>query len=197
MVNELSQYGDLRGKGGSAGMSADGVEEPMLVRSAQSGNLAAFEKLYRSKAGQVYAVCLRMSGRPESAEDLTQEVFVRAWQKLAGFRGESGIGTWLTRLAVNAALNDLRYRERHEKRQTLTEDADAFAAPRAPEDAETAMDLERAIAELPAQARTVFVLHDVEGWKHREIARATGLAVGTCKSHLNRARKLLRGELSP
>jgi RNA polymerase sigma-70 factor (ECF subfamily) len=176
---------------------AERFGESGLVRSAQAGDLAAFERLYRSKVGLVYAICLRMAGRAPLAEELTQDVFVRAWQKLPSFRGESAFGTWLTRLAVNVVLSERRDRGRRDARLTLAPDVETLAAPVPPKDSGTALDLERAIAGLPEQARRVFVLHDVEGWKHPEIARQTGLAVGTCKSQLHRARRLLREVLAP
>jgi RNA polymerase sigma-70 factor (ECF subfamily) len=178
-------------------VDTDGFAERKLVRAAQAGDLAAFEKLYRSKVGLVYAICLRMAGNAALAEELTQDVFVRAWQKLPSFRGESAFGTWLTRLAVNVVLGERRDRGRRDARLTLAEDVEVFAAPVPPKDSGAALDLERAIATLPEQARRIFVLHDVEGWKHPEIAHFTGLAVGTCKSHLHRARKLLREVLAP
>ncbi len=184
-------------RGGALSEDGRNFAERRVVAATQAGDLRAFEKLYRSNAGLVYAICLRMCGRAAMAEELTQDVFVRAWQKLASFRGESAFSTWLTRLAVNVVLSEQRDRGRREAHLTLTEDPEAFAVPVAPRDTATALDLERAIAALPDQARQVFVLHDVEGWKHPEIAGVTGLAVGTCKSHLHRARKLLREVLSP
>jgi RNA polymerase sigma-70 factor (ECF subfamily) len=173
-------------------VSAHSRGEADLVRAARGGDLAAFERLYRSTVRLVYALCLRMSGDATRAEELTQDVFVRAWRKLATFRGESAFATWLTRLAVNVVLSERRGRSRREERYPLSGDLEAFgvAAPAAHPGA--ALDLERAIAGLPNGARRVFVLHDVEGWGHAEIARATGLAIGTCKSHLHRARALLR-----
>jgi RNA polymerase sigma-70 factor (ECF subfamily) len=174
----------------SAGPAAGGERE--LVRAAQAGDLSAFEQLYRSAIGLVYALCLRMSGSAALAEELTQDVFVRAWRKLPTFRGESAFATWLTRLAVNVVLTERRDRGRREARLAFSDDLDSLA-PHAPTGHPgTALDLERAIAGLPEQARRVFILHDVEGWGHGEIARLTGLAVGTCKSHLHRARALLR-----
>jgi RNA polymerase sigma-70 factor (ECF subfamily) len=170
-------------------------DERALVQAAQRGDVAAFERLYRSTARLVYALCLRMTGEAGRAEELTQDVFVRAWQKLATFRGESAFATWLTRLAVNVVLSERRERRRRDERFRLSDDLESLPV-RAPAPSPgTAVDLDRAIAGLPAGARRVFVLHDVEGWGHGEIARATGLAVGTCKSHLHRARLLLREAL--
>ena len=172
-------------------------DELGLVRAAQTGDLSAFEALYRSAVGLVYAICLRMAGNAALAEELTQDVFVRAWQKLPTFRGESAFTTWLTRLAVNVVLTERRDRGRRNARLALSDNLDAVAPPAPAGHPGTALDLERAIAGLPEQARKVFVLHDVEGWRHSEIAGLTGIAIGTCKSHLHRARALLREVLGP
>jgi RNA polymerase sigma-70 factor (ECF subfamily) len=185
--------GDSCGLGTRAVSVGPGVGgEADLVRAAQAGDLAAFEKLYRSTVGLIYALCLRMAGNAALAEELTQDVFVRAWQKLGSFRAESAFATWLTRLAVNVVLTERRDRGRRDARLSYSDDLDSLASPAPTSHPGSGVDLERAIAGLPAQARLVFVLHDVEGWEHGEIARHTGLAVGTCKSHLHRARALLR-----
>ena len=133
-------------------MSAAGGTEADLVRSAQGGDLAAFERLYRSTARLVYALCLRMSGDPARAEELTQDVFVRAWRKLATFRGDSAFATWLTRLAVNVVLSERRDRGRRDGRLTPVDDLEALAPPAPQSPPGSALDLERAIAELPEQA---------------------------------------------
>lgn len=163
-----------------------------LVRRAQSGDTGAFAQLYRLHAGRVYAVCLRLSASAERAERLTQDAFVLAWRRLGSFRGDSAFGTWLYRIAVNVALMDVRATQR--RRAHLRDDVDPEELEKAsrayPVDA--AMDLEAAIAALPAQARTVLVLHDVEGYQHAEIADRMGIAVGTSKAHLHRARRLLQ-----
>ncbi len=174
----------------------DSGDERDLVRAAQGGDLAAFERLYRATVGLVHAICLRMAGNAALAEELTQDVFVRAWERLSSFRGESAFATWLTRLAVNVVLSERRERRRRDARITLVEDLEALAGPARAARPGEALDLERAIAALPPQARHVFVLHDVHGWEHAEIARHTGLAVGTSKAHLHRARRLLREVLS-
>lgn len=172
------------------------LSEADLVRRAQGGDVAAFEELFRRFQGRIYAVCLRMVADPARAEDLTQESFVRAWRKLGSFRSESAFGTWLHRLSVNVVLGELRSSKRWES-QTAPLGPDETGVPARPlRDTLAAVDLENAIAELPPQARTVFVLHDVEGYKHREIAGLMGLAEGTCKAHLHRARNLLRKALS-
>jgi RNA polymerase sigma-70 factor (ECF subfamily) len=180
----------------NAATGATRDNERALVRAAQAGDLGSFERLYRSTVGLVHALCLRMAGDGALAEELTQDVFVRAWEKLGTFRGESTFTTWLTRLAVNVVLSERRERRRREARLTLSDDLEPFGATVASHRPGEALDLERAIASLPPQARHVFVLHDVHGWEHAEIARATGLAVGTSKAHLHRARRLLREVLS-
>jgi len=173
--------------------------EAELVRRAQAGDRIAFEQLYRDNVGRVYALCFRMAGTAELAEELAQDVFVRAWQKLGSFRGESAFSSWLHPLTVNVALSERRSRRRRVARVMTTDDLTAFErpGPSAPFDSPAAgFDLERALATLPPGARAVFVLHDVEGYKHQEIAELTGVATGTSKAQLHRARKLLREALT-
>jgi RNA polymerase sigma factor (sigma-70 family) len=167
-----------------------------LVRQAQAGDRAAFGRLYRDHVGRVYAVCLRMVADGARAEQLTQDAFVRAWQTLASFRGDSAFSSWLYRIAVNTVLLDLRSARRRTARIEATDDLERFdqAGPGAP--AEDVMDLEAGIAALPTQARTVLVLHDIEGYRHDEIAGLMGIAPGTSKAHLHRARQLLREVLN-
>jgi RNA polymerase sigma-70 factor, ECF subfamily len=165
------------------------------VRRAQQGDVAAFEQLYRENLDRIYALCLRICGNAGKAEELTQDVFVRAWQKLESFEGKSAFSTWLHRLAVNVVLGDRRAEGIRVGKVFATDDLEAYETPGRTSDPGQAMDLERAIATLPPGARTVFVLHDVEGYKHEEIAEMHGLAVGTCKAQLHRARRLLREAL--
>jgi RNA polymerase sigma-70 factor (ECF subfamily) len=170
------------------------VQGSDLVRRAQAGDRAAFRGLYEDHVGRVYALCLRLTGDPEDAMERTQDVFVRAWDKLATYRGDAAFATWLHRLAVNVVLADRRSAGRRERRV----DAAAALGPRsapAPR-AGLAVDLERAIAALPPGARAVFVLYDVEGYGHEEIAGLIGIAAGTSKAQLHRARKLLREALA-
>jgi RNA polymerase sigma-70 factor (ECF subfamily) len=165
------------------------------VRRAQQGDVAAFERLYRENVDRIYALCLRMSGDAVRAQELTQDVFVRAWEKLAGFEGKSAFSTWLHRLAVNVVLGSRRSEGIRVGKVFGTDDLEAYETPSRPPDPGDAVDLERAIATLPPGAKTVFVLHDVEGYKHEEIAELHGIAVGTCKAQLHRARRLLREAL--
>jgi RNA polymerase sigma-70 factor (ECF subfamily) len=173
-------------------MSQGSSTESELVSRAQRGDLSAFEELFRSHQGRVYAVCLRMVADPGRADDLTQESFIRAWTKLGSFHGRSAFGTWLHRLAVNVVLGEMRSRKRHESRTTELEGTESTVPALPARDSVAGVDLEKAISGLPRQARSVFVLHDVEGYRHREIAELLGLAEGTCKAHLHRARMLLR-----
>jgi RNA polymerase sigma-70 factor, ECF subfamily len=175
------------------------LTDPMdgsLVALARAGDAGAFERLYRENVSRVYALCLRLSGDVARAEELTQDVFVRAWEKLSTFRGESAFSTWLHRLTVNLVLGERRSegrRRNHLSAQPV--DEMELAAPRTAAPG-TVMDLEYAIQGLPPAARTVFVMHEIEGYAHEEIARLTGRAEGTCKALLHRARKQLREVLS-
>ena len=162
-----------------------------LVRRAQAGDDAAFGDLYQTHKGRVFALCLRLAGDAGQAEELVQDVFVRAWQRLGGFRGDSAFGTWLHRLAVNVVLADRRAAWRRERRIFITDDVAAHERP-ADSAPGAALDLEAAIGALPPGARTVFVLYDIEGYQHREIGQIMGIAEGTSKTQLFRARRLLR-----
>jgi RNA polymerase sigma-70 factor, ECF subfamily len=167
--------------------------EPTVL-AARAGDPDAFAALYDAHAPRVFALCLRMVGDRSAATDLLQDVFVRVWEQLGSFRGESSFSTWLHRLAVNVVLVDARGAARRRQRVAVEGDLrDALPdhGGRAP-DVALQLDLERAIASLPAQARAVFVLHDVEGIPHEEIATQLGIATGTARAHLFRARRLLR-----
>lgn len=173
------------------------MTEADLVARARDGDVAAFEALYRSHVGRVYGLCLRMLADPSRAEDLTQETFVRAWEKLPSFRGQSAFATWLHRLSVNLVLGDLRRRSRRREQRVEPPQLEAVPDADATREPFGEIDLERAICGLPPQARMVFVLHDVEGFQHAEIAELAGIAEGTSKAHLHRARRILRKALEP
>jgi RNA polymerase sigma-70 factor (ECF subfamily) len=171
-----------------------------LVARAQAGDQTAFRELYRQHAGRVYALCLRLTGDARDAEERTQDVFVRLWDKLRSFRGESAFSSWLHRLAVNVVLNERRTTGRRERRVMPAEDPDNVVGAQHPAPLQNSteglrIDLERAIAELPDGAREVFVLYDIEGYGHGEIAQLVGIAEGTSKAQLFRARRLLREKL--
>jgi RNA polymerase sigma-70 factor, ECF subfamily len=159
--------------------------------------VSAFERLYRENERKVYALCLRMTSDATLAQELTQDVFVRAWQKLGSFRGESALSSWLYPMTVNVALSERRSRRRRTSRVFATDDLQPFEKPEKPAPREAGFDLEKAMAGLPPGARAVFVLHDVEGYKHEEIAKMLGMATGTSKAQLHRARRLLREVLEP
>jgi RNA polymerase sigma-70 factor (ECF subfamily) len=181
---------DASGTHSAAAAIAD-LGAAALVRRALEGDADAFESVYRAHVGRVYAVCLRMSGERGRAEELTQDVFVRAWERLASFRGESSLASWLHRMAVNVVLEDARSERRRHARVEPREDPASTERPGTGSDPAIGIDLERAIAALPPGARNVFVLHDVEGYRHGEIAGLTGSAEGTVRAQLHRARQLL------
>ena len=174
--------------------------EQELVAKAQRGDVTAFEALYRANAPRVYALALRLSGNSNDAAELTQDVFVQAWQRLTGFRGDAAFGSWLHRITVNTTFMRTRGDRRRAAHIRIHSDADEHDLAASPEegqgsvpavDVAQAVDLERAIAALPPGARRVFVLHDVIGYRHDEIAGLTGLAEGTLRAQLHRARRLL------
>jgi RNA polymerase sigma-70 factor, ECF subfamily len=170
-------------KGGPDGEAADAA-------LAASGDASAFERLYRQHLSRIHSLVRRMLSADE-ADDLTQDVFVRAWQKLSTFRGEAAFGTWLHRLAVNVIL--ARRKTVGIERGRYTDDEQAWdGVSRRGETPELAMDFEEAIDRLPDGARQVFVLHDVEGYRHEEIAHMLGIVPGTSKSQLHHARMALR-----
>jgi RNA polymerase sigma-70 factor (ECF subfamily) len=174
--------------------------EATLIERCRRGELGAFEEIYRTHSGKLYGLILRMVGNPADAEDLLQEVFLAAHRKLEGFRGESALGTWLYRLASNHCLDYLRSRVARAGQLTDTIDdepalLDAGSRGIAAQTV-AKMDLERAVAQLPAGCRAAFLLHDVEGLEHREVADALGIAEGTSKSQVHKARLRLRALLS-
>jgi RNA polymerase sigma-70 factor (ECF subfamily) len=175
-------------------------DELALVERCRRGELGAFEEVYRAHSRKLYGVAVRMLGNPADAEDMLQEIFLAAHRKLDGFRGESALGTWLYRLAVNLCLDYLRSRTGRAIHMTdALDDEPVLPDARSQGLAErtvTKMDLERALAQLPEGCRTAFVLHDVQGLEHREVGEIMGIAEGTSKSQVHKARMRLRTLLS-
>jgi RNA polymerase sigma-70 factor (ECF subfamily) len=181
-------------------VQAGRAQEMALVERCARGDLAAFEEIYRAHSGKLYSLACRMLGNPTDAEDLLQEIFLSAHRKLDGFRGDSALGTWLYRLATNHCLDYLRSRAARSNQLTDTI-GDELPLPDAgsrgiAERTVSKMDLERAVAQLPEGARAAFVLHDVQGLEHKEVAEALGIAEGTSKSQVHKARLRLRALLS-
>jgi RNA polymerase sigma-70 factor, ECF subfamily len=180
-------------------MTAERTEMPSdleLVRAAAAGDAAAFEQLYQQHYRRVYSLCLRMLGSTTQAEDLTQEVFLQVFRKLGSFRGDSAFTTWLHRLTVNQVL--MHFRKRGVKLEHTSEEGDFTNVVDTPLQSTRRISmvdrlaLEKAIAELPPGYRTVFTLHDIEGYEHEEIAGMLGVSIGTSKSQLHKARMRLR-----
>ena len=181
--------------------SAKALTEAEAIRLAQSGNAAAFEFLYQLHGRRVYALCLRMVGNPSDAEDLMQEAFLQLFRKIGTFRGESAFSTWLHRMTVNVVLMRLRKKSLPAASlEEATEPDDETGGPRkdpgAPDlrlsGAVDRVNLERSIGKLPPGYKTVFVLHDIQGYEHNEIAEIMGCSVGNSKSQLHKARTRLR-----
>lgn len=166
------------------------------VRRAQAGDVAAFETLYREQSGRIFALCLRLRGGDrEDATELMQDVFVRAWRRLETFRGDSAFSSWLHRLAVNTMLESARSERRRTARVLSMEDTSILPGAARSSGVDLKMEMEEAVASLPKGARTAFVLHDVEGYQHQEIAEQLSVSIGTVKAQLHRARRLLRDRL--
>ena len=166
------------------------------IRRAQAGDVDAFELLYREHSGRVFALCLRLQGGDSAdATELMQDVFIKAWRRLATFRGDSAFSSWLHRMVVNTMLENARSDRRRIARVLPMDDTSLLPGGARSSGVELKMDMEDAIASLPKGARLAFVLHDVEGFQHQEIAEQLSVSVGTVKAQLHRARRLLRERL--
>jgi len=189
----------LMAAGAAAGDAVTAVTEQGLadelewVERARQADTSAFESLYRLHVDKIYGLCLRMTGNASEAEDCTQDAFIQAWRKLAKFRGDSAFSSWLHRIAVNAVLVRMRKSRREQDRiQAVT---DISPAAKTVGDSGNFEDLQKAVDELPAGARRVFVLHAVYGYSHDETSNMLGIAVGTSKAQLHRAKRLLAQQL--
>ena len=196
------QGGAQASEGQVTGQRETEVDDLELAQRAARGDARAFEYLYRRHAGRIHGLCLRLvDGDRAKAEQHTQDAFVRAWEKLASFRGDAQFSTWLHRLTVNLVLGEHRLLKRWVTFDDALGDGDGALGEAAlgehpQQRVGDRLDLERALARLPKGARTVLMLYDVEGYAHEEIAELTGIAVGTSKAQLHRARKLMKEWLS-
>ena len=169
------------------------VDEQAWVERARQSDTLAFESLYRLHVDRIYGLCLRMTGNASEAEDCTQEAFIQAWKKLSKFRGESAFSTWMHRIAVNSVLGRMRKSRRERDRiQAVT---DISPVPETVGDSGNLEDLQKAVDDLPDGARHVFVLHAVYGYSHDETGEMLGIATGTSKAQLHRAKRLLAQQL--
>lgn len=166
-----------------------------LIEKARHGDEVAFRSVYEQTSGRVYALCIRMMKDETRAVEMMQDTFVRVWQNLETYRGESAFTTWLHTIAINACLVALRTQRRRREDGMENEELEAMTVPNSTDPVDR-IALERAIAALPDGARTVLLLHDIHGYRHDEIAEMTSTRPGTSKAHLHRARKLLREALS-
>ena len=166
-----------------------------LVARCRAGDTQAFEAVYRAHAPRVYSLARRMAGSADEADDLMQEIFLHVYRKIGTFKGDAALGTWLYRLALNRCLDYVRGRHARMDRVTDSLDDDVVELRSPAETPIARMDLERAIQQLPDGCRAAFVLHDVEGFDHKEVARLLGIAEGTSKSQVFKARLKLRAVL--
>lgn len=188
VVSEIGQYPSTTGEDKAATLEC--------IRRAQAGDVAAFETLYREHSPRIFALCIRLKGGDRrEATELMQDVFVRVWRRLSTFRGDSAFSSWLHRLAVNTMLENARSEKRRVARVLSMEDTAALPGAARSSGVDLRVEMEEAVASLPKGARIAFVLHDVEGYQHQEIAEQLSVSVGTVKAQLHRARRLLRDRL--
>jgi RNA polymerase sigma-70 factor (ECF subfamily) len=173
------------------------VSDAELVARCQAGEVGAFEVLYHQHAARIFTLASRMAGSPDEGEDLMQEIFLQAYRKLGSFKGEAALGTWLYRLALNHCLDFVRSRQARDRKLTDTLHGERPFEPAGPRETPIPrIDLERAIARLPEGCREAFILHEVEGFDHKEVGELLGIAEGTSKSQVFKARMKLRGLLA-
>lgn len=198
MRSNLAEAGSTAEGGALELVSTSPDREFELVRQAAAGNSHAFRELYNNNVKRVYAVCLRACQDRDTAEELTQEVFVKAWEKLSSFHFESKFSSWLHSIAVNQFLMMKRSEKRFQERVSELTEIISRDNPQAKvkQGYDSKIDIEGALEKLPQQARMAFVLHDIEGYKHHEISKMMDIEVGTSKAHLHRARRMLREELA-
>ena len=172
------------------------MDEHQLIAQVRAGDAVAERRLYDTHVDRIYRLAYRLTGDDTLAQDLTQDTFIRAFERLDGFRGEAAFGTWLHAIAMTVILNGLRKVKRFRQREADLDDAATMGADGAEADPDLKHKLTRAVDGLPLKYRTVFVMHDVEGYTHEEIGQALGVPPGTSKAQLFRARARLREALS-
>ena len=172
------------------------MDDRELIRRVLGGDAAAERALYDAHVDRVFRLCYRLAGDEDLARDFTQDAFIKAFSKLADFRGESSFSTWMHSITVSVSLNGLRKRKRHSTRETALEYADGVGTTRREAEPDLKTRLRKAIDSLSEGYRTVFVMHDIEGYTHEEIGAALGVQSGTSKANLSRARAKLRAELA-
>jgi len=170
----------------------DNIIDKEILDECKSGNAAAFKALYDKYSGRVYALALRMCGNNDAADDLTQEVFIKVWESISSFKGDSAFYSWLHRICINCFLMKLRTDKNYEKK--IGESFNNSLMIAYSQD-DFSLDMEKAIQKLPSQAKLIFILFEIEGYKHKEISQMLNIEEGTSKAHLHKARKILREEL--
>ncbi len=199
MRSNLTKANSAKDRGGALELVTTSPDSEFeLVRQAAAGNSYAFKELYNNNVSRVYAVCLRASQDTDTADELTQEVFIKAWEKLSTFQFGSKFSSWLHSIAINQFLMMKRTEKRFSERVAELTEIVSRENPisKAKHHFDSRIDIEDALEKLPQQARLAFVLHDIEGYKHHEISEIMNIEVGTSKAHLHRARKMLRKELT-
>ena len=171
---------------------SDTEQDEKLISRCKSGDTEAFRSLYEKYSGRVYALALRLCGNQDAADDLTQEVFIKVWEGIGAFKGESALYSWMHRICVNSFLMKLRSDKNYEKK--IGESSNNLLMIAYTQD-DISLDMEKALQKLPSQAKLVFILFDIEGYKHKEISQMLKIEEGTSKAHLHKARKILREEL--
>ncbi|MBV6478826.1 MAG: ECF RNA polymerase sigma factor SigE [Ignavibacteria bacterium] len=169
-------------------------EDIKLVKSSLQGNGEAFKELFMKHVSKINFLCRKLSADPHTADDITQEVFIKAWEKLNTFKFESKFSTWLHSIAANQFLMHLRKENRISQKEESYKSG--YTESQIKQETDSRIDLEKAISKIPENARAVLVLHDIEGYKHNEISEMMNIEIGTSKAHLHKARKILREELS-
>ncbi len=174
----------------------ENISDTDLINACKSGDPLAFKSLYEKYSGRVYALALRMCCNNDIADDLTQEVFIKVWESISSFKGDSAFYSWLHRICINCFLMKLRTDKNYEKKiGDSFNNSEGNVLMLAYTKDDFSLDMEKAIQKLPSQAKLIFILFEIEGYKHKEISQMLNIEEGTSKAHLHRARKILRENL--